>query len=70
VTDSRKRKIKTLKLRGELSQGLFVPRSDGFPMDASMWVEGRDVTKVLGIGKRVVEDCSTVPMPGERRLHS
>jgi hypothetical protein len=70
VTDSRKRKIKNLKLRGELSQGLFVPRSDEIPMDASMWVEGKDVTEVLGIKKRFVEDCSTVPMPGKRRLHS
>jgi RNA ligase (TIGR02306 family) len=61
--DASKRRIRTVKLQGELSQGLFLPRNDAFPVDESMWEEGTDLTKVLGIEKRVFEETGTLPLP-------
>lgn len=64
--DAKKSKIKTLKLRGELSQGLFLPRSETFPVAESDWVEGTDLTRALKIEKRVFEDSGNFPMPRKR----
>lgn len=68
--DASKRRIRTVKLRGELSQGLFLPRNDAFPVDESMWEEGTDLTKVLGIEKRVFEETGTFPLPRKCLLKS
>lgn len=40
----RKYRIKTIKLRGEISQGLLIPARSG-------WKEGQDVTKELGVSR-------------------
>ena len=46
------RKIKTIKLRGMLSQGLFLPLTDIPQMDTDGYEEGKDVTDVLGVVKK------------------
>ena len=46
------RKIKTIKLRGILSQGLFIPWGDIPCMQDKCFEEGRDVTEDLGVVKR------------------
>lgn len=47
---SRKFRVKTIKLRGQLSQGLVVPYSK---IGRGICVEGKDVTKELGITKYI-----------------
>lgn len=47
--EGRKFKVKTIKLRGTLSQGLALPLYD-LPMSGKV-VEGRDVTELLGVTK-------------------
>lgn len=43
-------RIKTVKLRGQISQGILFPLS-GFPGDSSKLRDGQDVTKELGVIK-------------------
>ena len=44
-------RLKTIKLRGQLSQGLLIPLNQAFPLDVFERIEGEDVTEVLGIKK-------------------
>lgn len=48
--ESKKGKVKTIKLRGELSQGLALAL-DKFPQDLSKYSIGADVTDLLGVKK-------------------
>src|SRR5689334_3340088 len=43
-----KNRVKAIKLRGVLSQGLFYKPADGLPAD---WIEGQEVGSALGICK-------------------
>jgi RNA ligase (TIGR02306 family) len=47
----RKFRVKTIKLRKQISQGLFMPFSDVFPGVACSYPEGTDLTLVLGVTK-------------------
>lgn len=44
-------RLRTVKLRGQISQGLLLPLETIFPLASGMPVEGLDVTKILGIQK-------------------
>lgn len=44
-------RLRTVKLRGQLSQGLLLPLETVFPTATGMPVEGQDVTDILGIQK-------------------
>ena len=46
-------RLRTLKLRGQVSQGLLLPLSKGFRHDGNceMWYEGKEVTHLLGAVK-------------------
>ena len=45
-------RLRTVKLRGQLSQGLLLPLETVFPTASGMPVEGQDVTDILSIQKR------------------
>jgi RNA ligase (TIGR02306 family) len=44
-------RLRTIKLRGQLSQGLLMPLKEVFPLDVFERVDGEDVTESLGILK-------------------
>lgn len=44
-------RLRTVKLRGQISQGLLLPLEQVFPTASGMPVEGQDVTDILGIQK-------------------
>ena len=44
-------RLRTIKLRGQLSQGLLIPLETLFPTASGMPIEGQDVTDILGIQK-------------------
>jgi tRNA-binding EMAP/Myf-like protein len=44
-------RLKTLRLRGEYSQGLIIPFTDSLPLDKDALQIGADVTELLGIKK-------------------
>lgn len=47
----RSRRIKTMKLKGVLSQGLTIPIKDVWPEGSDVMEEGQDVTEALGVTK-------------------
>lgn len=51
----RKFKVKTMKMRGVLSQGLFLPVSTCFP-DGGTWPSDGDLTTYLGVTKILTEE--------------
>lgn len=53
--ESRNGKVKTIKLRGVISQGLALPL-DKFDINLSKYKEGDDVTKLLGVTKIQTEE--------------
>ena len=48
VGEDRNLKVKTRKIRGVLSQGLFIPLQD-IPFETTDWQEGQDVTETLDV---------------------
>lgn len=44
-------RLRTVKLKGQISQGLLLPLEQIFPTASGMPVEGQDVTDILGIQK-------------------
>ena len=48
-----KARVKTIKLRGSISQGLATPIETIFPNTKRMFIVGDDLTKELGVGKYV-----------------
>ena len=60
----RKYKVKSIKLRGQVSQGLIMPMSI---LPKGEYAEGDDVTKILGITK-IEEDYKVPPESDEMRL--
>jgi RNA ligase (TIGR02306 family) len=50
-------KIKTLKMKGVISQGLLMPISEFRKLDGQTLFEGMDVTEILGIKR--IEECPT-----------
>lgn len=44
-------RLRTIRLRGQLSQGLLLPLEAVFPTASGLPVEGQDVTEILGIQK-------------------
>lgn len=63
-----KSRVKTIKLRGAISQGLTCPINVMFPNTKRMFVAGMDLTKELGIGKYVPEvKSSNVLFTGARK---
>lgn len=62
----RKYKVKSIKLRGQVSQGLIMPMSI---LPEGEYEDGTDVTKILGI-KKIEEEKSIINRSREDRLKS
>jgi RNA ligase (TIGR02306 family) len=58
VDNGRGFRIRTIRLRGELSQGLVLPRTD-FPEIPAEAQEGDDVTELLGVRKWYIPEVAT-----------
>ncbi|MDR2108851.1 MAG: hypothetical protein LBP28_05280 [Coriobacteriales bacterium] len=58
VDNGRGFRIRTIRLRGELSQGLILPRAD-FPEIPASAQEGDDVTELLGVRKWYIPEVAT-----------
>lgn len=68
VGEGKKVTVKTRKIRGILSQGLFIPLAD-LTADSSAWSVGQDVTRALDVDQvRRLEDDAPVARSGRSLL--
>ena len=60
-----KYRVKTIKLRGELSQGLIIPISNIFPNSDRIFNEGDDLTQILKVIKYDDEEINKAGNPSD-----